>query len=348
MRGGFIMRQMVKKFFVVMMLLLAFVCVMGDDNVSAKVKKKKIKLTTSKNNSDKAIYLSDKVKKIKVTYSKKGIITNGKIDRLGNFKYQVKKPGKTTVTVKAYTKRKKVCGIYKLMLTVKDTMLTVKDTRKEDREAFKIQNQYREKKGVSPLKWSDELYKFAEYRMETSGFDSHKNVQRDAKTFSGEKYMIFFRISTWGENLSTDINAVDSMPLWKNSPGHYNNLLNSRWKTGAIYSSSRGTIAVFSEFSKDEIDNWRTYEDWRIVITRKDSATGTLLSDCQFTIEKVSDGSLVCSVGISSSKTETSTRKLVPGETYKVYEVITPTGYKKAKPITFTVTEGTNYITMTD
>ena len=341
MRGGFIMRQMVKKFFVVMMLLLAFVCVMGDDNVSAKVKKKKIKLTTSKNNSDKAIYLSDKVKKIKVTYSKKGIITNGKIDRLGNFKYQVKKPGKTTVTVKAYTKRKKVCGIYKLMLTVKDT-------RKEDREAFKIQNQYREKKGVSPLKWSDELYKFAEYRMETSGFDSHKNVQRDAKTFSGEKYMIFFRISTWGENLSTDINAVDSMPLWKNSPGHYNNLLNSRWKTGAIYSSSRGTIAVFSEFSKDEIDNWRTYEDWRIVITRKDSATGTLLSDCQFTIEKVSDGSLVCSVGISSSKTETSTRKLVPGETYKVYEVITPTGYKKAKPITFTVTEGTNYITMTD
>ena len=346
MRGGFIMRQMVKKFFVVMMLLLAFVCVMGDDNVSAKVKKKKIKLTTSKNNSDKAIYLSDKVKKIKVTYSKKGIITNGKIDRLGNFKYQVKKPGKTTVTVKAYTKRKKVCGIYKLMLTVKDT-------RKEDREAFKIQNQYREKKGVSPLKWSDELYKFAEYRMETSGFDSHKNVQRDAKTFSGEKYMIFFRMSTWSENLSTDINAVDSMPLWKNSPGHYNNLLNSRWKTGAIYSSSRGTIAVFSEFSKDEIDNWRTYEDWRteenkIVITRKDSATGTLLSDCQFTIEKVSDGSLVCSVGISSSKTETSTRKLVPGETYKVYEVITPTGYKKAKPITFTVTEGTNYITMTD
>ena len=347
MRGGFIMRQMVKKFFVVMMLLLAFVCVMGDDNVSAKVKKKKIKLTTSKNDSDKAIYLSDKVKKIKVTYSKKGIITNGKIDRLGNFKYQVKKPGKTTVTVKAYTKRKKVCGIYKLMLTVKDT-------RKEDREAFKIQNQYREKKGVSPLKWSDELYKFAEYRMETSGFDSHKNMQRDAKTFSGEKYMIFFRMSTWSENLSTDINAVDSMPLWKNSPGHYNNLLNSRWKTGAIYSSSRGTIAVFSEFSKDEIDNWRTYEDWRtyeenkIVITRKDSATGTLLSDCQFTIEKVSDGSLVCSVGISSSKTETSTRKLVPGETYKVYEVITPTGYKKAKPITFTVTEGTNYITMTD
>ena len=347
MRGGFIMRQMVKKFFVVMMLLLAFVCVMGDDNVSAKVKKKKIKLTTSKNNSDKAIYLSDKVKKIKVTYSKKGIITNGKIDRLGNFKYQVKKPGKTTVTVKAYTKRKKVCGIYKLMLTVKDT-------RKEDREAFKIQNQKKKKKGVSPLKWSDELYKFAEYRMETSGFDSHKNVQRDAKTFSGEKYMIFFRMSTLSENLSTDINAVDSMPLWKNSPGHYNNLLNSRWKTGAIYSSSRGTIAVFSEFSKDEIDNWRTYGDWRtyeenkIVITRKDSATGTLLSDCQFTIEKVSDGSLVCSVGISSSKTETSTRKLVPGETYKVYEVITPTGYKKAKPITFTVTEGTNYITMTD
>lgn len=347
MRGGFIMRQMVKKFFVVMMLLLAFVCVMGDDNVSAKVKKKKIKLTTSKNDSDKAIYLSDKVKKIKVTYSKKGIITNGKIDRLGNFKYQVKKPGKTTVTVKAYTKRKKVCGIYKLMLTVKDT-------RKEDREAFKIQNQYREKKGVSPLKWSDELYKFAEYRMETSGFDSHKNMQRDAKTFSGEKYMIFFRMSTWSENLSTDINAVDSMPLWKNSPGHYNNLLDSGWKTGAIYSSSRGTIAVFSEFSKDEIDNWRTYGDWRtyeenkIVITRKDSATGTLLSDCQFTIEKVSDGSLVCSVGISSSKTETSTRKLVPGETYKVYEVITPTGYKKAKPITFTVTEGTNYITMTD
>ena len=341
MRGGFIMRQMVKKFFGVMMLLLAFVCVMGDDNVSAKVKKKKIKLTTSKNDSDNDIYLSDKVKKIKVTYSKKGIITNGKIDRLGNFKYQVKKPGKTTITVKAYTKRKKVCGIYKLMLTVKDT-------RKEDREAFKIQNQYRERKGVSPLKWSDELYKFAEYRMETSGFDSHENRQRDAKTFYGDKYMIFFRTSTLGENLSPDINAVDSMPLWKNSPGHYNILLGSRWKTGAIYSSSRGTIAVFSEFSKDEIDNWRTYEESKIVITRKDSATGTLLSGCQFTIAKVSDGSIVCSVGISASKMEVSTAKLVPGETYKIYEVIPPDGYKKAKTVTFTATEGTNYITMTD
>lgn len=336
------MRQMVKKFLVVMMLLLAFVCVMGNDNVSAKVKTKRIKLTTSKNDQDKAIYLSDKAKKIKVTYSKKGIITNGKIDRLGNFKYQVKKPGKTTVTVKAYTKRKKVCGIYKLIMTVKDT-------RKEDKKAFKMLNQYRKEKGVSSLEWSDELYKFAEYRMETSGFDIHKNMERDSIAFFGDKSRIFFNGTNRSENQYSEGNALDCVPAWKRTTdGHDENMYKSYWKSGAIYSSSKGTVAVFSKLSKNEIDNWRSYEISKVVITRKDSATGTLLSGCQFTIEKVSDGSIVCSVGISASKTEVSTIKLVPGETYKIYEVIPPDGYKKAKTITFTVTEGTNYITMTD
>ncbi len=350
------MRKKITVVILVLMILIAFAVTIVMSNQGGVVAKKKsskvkkIRLVTSKNDEAKAIYLSEKIKKIKVTYSKKNIIVKGKIDKRGNFKYQVKKPGKVTITVKGYTTKQKIYGVYKLIMTVKDT-------KKEDKKAFKIQNQYRAEKGVSSLAWSEELYKLAKYRMETSGYDQHKNMWKDFETYFGKRYhdIFSFNESTGkgklSENLCTDNNAVISMPIWKSSSqGHYENLLGSEWKTGAIYSSSKGTIAIFCSLSKSEIDNWRTSERSmnKVIITRKDSTTGAVLSGGQYSIINVSDGSIVCSVGISEGKTETATTRLVPGQTYKIYEVITPAGYKKATPFIFTVTDGVNYITMTD
>lgn len=349
-------KRMVAGMFALMILfaLTTAITIMSNrDGAEARKKSykvKKIRLVTSKNDEVKAVYLSDKIKKIKVTYSKKNVIVKGKIDKRGNFKYQVKKSGKVTITVKGYTAERKICGVYKLIVTVKDT-------KQEDKKAFKIQNQYRAEKGVSSLIWSEELYKLAKYRMETSGYDKHKNMWKDFETYFGKRYhdIFSFNESTGkgklSENLCTDNNAVTSMPIWKSSSqGHYENLLGSEWKTGAIYSSSKGMIAIFCSLSKSEIDNWRTSERSmnKVIITRKDSATGAVLSGGQYSIINVSDGSIVCSVGISEGKTETATTRLVPGQTYKIYEVITPAGYKKATPFIFTVTDGVNYITMTD
>lgn len=322
----------IMKVFVVMMVLLACVCVMGEKR-AASAKVKRYKLTMGENRTLKT-YAYRNARNIKITVSKKGIVSVGR----GGFSYvnlqiRPKKVGKTTVKVRATLKNgRKQTYCYNVTVKGYD----------DAKGAFKKQNKIREEAGSEPLQWSDELYQFAKYRAKTSGFDYHKNLNRDLRDYFGDRDIL-----SVGENLA-DSHFRLAINLWKGEPAHYQNMINKGYKSGAIYLENGCCVAIFSSLTSEEIKEAANREPAKTIITRKDSATGTLLSDCQFTIEKVSDGSLVCSVGISSSKTETSTRKLVPGETYKVYEVITPTGYKKAKPITFTVTEGTNYITMTD
>ena len=186
------MRKKITVTILVLTMLTSFTAVIiaRSDTGSVVAKKKsskvkKIRLVTSKNDEAKAVYLSEKIKKVRVTYSKKNIIVKGKIDKRGNFKYQVKKPGKVTITVKGYAANRKLYGIYKLIMTVKDT-------RKEERKAFKIQNQYRAEKGAGSLAWSEELYRLAAYRMETSGYDNHKNMWKDFEAYFGKRYHDFF------------------------------------------------------------------------------------------------------------------------------------------------------------
>ncbi len=334
MRGGFSMRQMVKKFLVVMMVILAFVCVMGDtEEASAKVKKYKVMM--GKNGTILKTFSYRNAKSVKITVSKKGIVSakRGKFS-YANLQIRAKKGGKTTVKVIATLKSGKK-QTYRYNITVKGSATA--------REVFEEQNELREKAGAAPLEWSEELYQFAKYRAKTSGFDRHENLGRDKKNYFGDR-----DVEHLSENLATRCSSWSVISLWKNSPGHYAGMINKDFKSGAICVVGDCWVAIFSRQTSKEIKKAMDMPETKTVITRKESATGTLLSNCQFTIQKVSDGSIVCSVGISASKTEVATTKLVPGETYKIYEVISPDGYKKAKPITFTVTEGTNYITMTD
>ncbi len=332
----------IMKVFVVMMVLLAFICVMGEKkDASAKVKR--YKLTMGKNGTVLKTYAYRNAKSVKITVSKKGIVSA----KRGGFAYanlqiRAKKAGKTTVKVKAALKSGKK-QTYCYNVTVKGSATA--------REVFEEQNEVRKKAGAVPLEWSEELYQFAKYRVKASGLNrrenfSHENLDRDRKNYFGDR-----AVGNFGENLARGCSSWSVISLWKNSSGHYLNMVYKDFKSGAIYCVDDCWVAIFSKKTNEEIkkaiDTSETLKT-KTIITRKDSETGMLLSDCQFTIAKVSDGSIVCSVGILSSKMEVSTTKLVPGETYKIYEVIPPDGYKKAKTVTFTVTEGTNYITMTD
>ena len=51
------------------------------------------------------------------------------------------------------------------------------------KKAFAIQNRYRAEKGAKALTWSDELYRFALYRLKNSGYDRHKNLPTNMESF---------------------------------------------------------------------------------------------------------------------------------------------------------------------
>ncbi|MCI8364945.1 MAG: hypothetical protein HFG34_08360 [Eubacterium sp.] len=312
------------------------------ENVQAKVVKK---LTMAV--GDLKTYSYRKAKKIKITVNKKGIVSakNSKKFSYKNLQIRPQKAGKVRITTKVTLKgRKRQTYVYDV---------TVRDERYYEKQAWEKQNQYRIEAGVDSLEWSDELYQLAKYRAETSGFDKHKNMERDIVDFFSKKnknstiFVLHIR-----ENLHTGT-YVGAMSNWRASPDHYRTMINSDWKSGAVYYDGKGCqVAMFSSLTVAEMktagDKQNTSE---LRVKRKDTATDTFLTGSQFTIVKVSDGSMVCSIGISVSKTECKTLKLVPGETYKIYEVITPTGYKKAKSLIFTVkplSEGVTYITMSD
>lgn len=146
------MRQMVKKFFVVMMVLLAFVCVMGTSDIaSAKVKTKIYKVSLKKNQLKTYSFKNAKI--IKITVSKKGIVS-AKRGRFAyaNLQLRAKTAGKTTVKVRV-TLKKGEKRIYKYIVSVKEK----KDTKKKTNTNNSVSSSEKLSvpKGLS-LKWGSE------------------------------------------------------------------------------------------------------------------------------------------------------------------------------------------------
>lgn len=93
------------------------------------------------------------------------------------------------------------------------------------KKAFAIQNRYRAEKGAKALTWSDELYRFALYRLKNSGYDRHKNLPTNMESFFGDT-LVVNNISL-GENMACgQTSAKEAMLSWKHSPGHYRNIKN--------------------------------------------------------------------------------------------------------------------------
>ncbi len=268
-----------------------------------------------------------KAKKIKVKSS------NRKIASVSLKKSNVLIKGKTTgtarVTVHITTKNgKKVKFVIKVK--VKDEEKVVKHKAKE---AFAIQNRYRKEKGSASLEWSDELYRFAQYRIKTSGYDGHKNLERDKKNFFGD--FAENNYFTIGENLHVGMTtAKDAMKSWKDSSGHYKNLLRKEYVCGAIAVYGDVWCAVFMETTFDTL---RSSEKVKVILKRYDTASGTYVSGSKIAYYEENDKWGTQKTTVISEPSGKAVF-LEVGKTYVVYEMSGPDGCAKAEKVVITVT----------
>ena len=302
---------------------------------AAKAKKVKMNLTGART-LNKYPAVLDKAKKVTVKSSRKSVVTvkYKKTKKIRRIVLKAKKVGSATVTVKCRMKHKKT-KTYKYKVTVsKGKKVTALEQAKK---AFKIQNQYRKKKGVAALEWSDELYKFCLYRLKTSGFDGHKNLGRDENAYFG-LYTKYKKLLL-SENMHSGYSDPKSvMESWKGSSGHYKNLLSSSHVCGAIARYKNIWCAIFYDGDKSEIENWREYRIKEINVRRYDSQKGTYLSGCSIGYYEADDRwGTQQALRIS----ETSGKKiyLEVGKTYVIYDRKAPDGCAKAEQVTITVTE---------
>lgn len=278
----------------------------------------------------------DKAKKVTVKSSKKSVVTAKCIKKRGirRIMLKAKKLGSATVTVKCQMKNRKT-KVYKYKVkVVKGRKVTKKELAKK---AFKIQNQYRKEKGVAALEWSDELYQFCLYRLKTSGFDGHKNLGRDTNAYFG--LYAKYRVLMFGENMHCGYSDPKSvMESWKESSGHYKNLLSSDHVCGAIAADNNTWCAIFYDADKGEIESWRNYHIKEIKVKRYDSASGTYIGGSSIGYYEPDDR---WGTQKAANITEPSGKSiyLEIGKTYVVYERKTPDGYTKAERASITVTE---------
>ena len=317
------------------MLLLLALLAQGTEVSAAKAKKVKMNLTGAKTLNKYPAAL-DKAKKVTVKSSRKSVVTvkYKKTKKIRRIVLKAKKVGSATVTVKCRMKHKKT-KTYKYKVTVsKGKKVTALEQAKK---AFKIQNQYRKKKGVAALEWSDELYKFCLYRLKTSGFDGHKNLGRDENAYFG-LYTKYKKLLL-SENMHSGYSDPKSvMESWKGSSGHYKNLLSSSHVCGAIARYKNIWCAIFYDGDKSEIENWRDYRIKEINVKRYDSQKGTYLSGCSIGYYEADNrwGTLQ-----AATISDTSGKKiyLEVGKTYVIYDRKAPDGCAKAEQVTITVTE---------
>ena len=125
-------------------------------------------------------------------------------------------------------------------------------------DAFVIQNNMRVKAGAKPLRWSDRIYEIASlraYMMATKDGLTHAGKWRDEKKmlkkwgYSDSELKEAPRIL--GENATVDFKTPkEAMKSWKNSKGHYENLINKNYKSGAI------SVYRVYDFKKDYTTKW--------------------------------------------------------------------------------------------
>ena len=338
------MREMKKVMVITALLIGALSLARGNTIAVAKAKEVKMNLIGAKMLNKYPAALS-KAKKVKVRSSRKSIVT-AKYKKIKNSRWIVlkaKKVGSAVVTVRCRMKNHEI-KTYKYKVTVaKGRKMTVLEQAKR---AFRIQNRYREEKGVDALEWSDELYKFCLYRLKTSGYDRHENLCRDENAYFG-LYAKYKKIML-AENLHSGYSDPESaMESWKKSPGHYTNLLSATHVCGAIAKYKNVWCAIFYDGDKKVFENWRDYQIKEINVKRYDNNKGEFIGDCAVGYYEMDDRWDTLQAAMIS---EASGEKiyLEVGKTYVIYERRSPDGCEKAKPITITVTdEGNEEVVLT-
>lgn len=267
-------------------------------------------------------------------------VASVKVARIsGGKKYCVKVTGKKTgeVMVKVKVQRKLPSGKIKISTLWFSTDVWT-DEKQKAQEAFELQNAERKKAGQKELEWSEELWKFATLRAEKDGFDKHHNLSERA-----DEYFCMHGVSIGepphGENLCQGTSLpADAIKAWKNSPGHYANMISSQYQSGAIAYCDKNNVWVAIFFTKplSVFENWRT-ESVILRVTRTDSATGEGISGSGIEVLD-ENGEVVHRSGTPSKNSVYSLFEFggyVIGKIYKVREIWVPDGYRKAASVTF-------------
>ena len=129
-------------------------------------------------------------------------------------------------------------------------------------DAFVIQNDMRVKVGAKPLKWSDRIYEIASlraYMMATKDGLTHKGLDRDIKSIF-TKYKVkdnklkedkYWKLDMLAENVAGAFKTPKTVVAsWKNSKGHYKNMVNEDYNTGAI------AVYRVYDFKKNHMTKW--------------------------------------------------------------------------------------------
>lgn len=311
-----------KKLLIITTAVLCMAFILERNTVSAKTSQVKIDLTGSAVLTKRPIAL-DKAKKVSVKCNKKSVVKaqykkNRKDKRIV---FTAKKLGTATVTVKCTMKNKAVKTYKYKVKVIRSKKVTSLDKAKK---AFEIQNQYRKEKGIAPLEWSDELYQFCSYRLKTSGFDRHEDLNEDKNTYFG-LYSQYKNLS-FGENQHSGYNdAKSAMESWKASTRHYQNILTSKYVCGAIACDGNIWSAIFYSGNKEDIENWRNYQIKEIKVRRYDSQSKSYIGNCSIGYYEEDNhwGSLQ-----TATITEAMGKSiyLEIGKTYVIYEKKTPDG----------------------
>ena len=350
------MRKTVGKLLAVTFAILGVIVLASPVEVLAKKKVKTEKVTIIKGRNQCFTFRKPKLKKIKVKYSKKKIATARmkKGTDLGAYiRIDGKKLGQTTITVKAYFSNKK-CKTFKYKVKV-TTYLQIANSaaaKKKAKKAFALQNKYRKQAGAKELEWSDEMYEYGLYRLKTSGFDMHENMDRDCSAYFGDLAAIMDveKDCHWmNENLATG-NWDAAMEWWKTSSGHYKNMISETWKCGAVVQYGRSNIAVFSSSTANEMKEWRNYKSKyaKVVIKRQNALTGAFLPGSEISIYDKADKwntMRTCSI----MKASGLVLYVKARRDYGIFESMVPNGSQKAQRIEFTampLTEGCNEFIM--
>lgn len=274
------------------------------------------------------------VKKMTVKTSNKSVASVKVTKAKGGKKYYVKVTGKNIGSVMVTVKVRKKLASGKIKTSTLWFSTDVwGDEKQRAKEAFELQNAVRRKAGQKELDWSEELYKIAVVRVKNDGFDSHQNFHKRWDEHFSIDGITPDNIEWGGENLYIgSANPADAIKSWRNSSGHYRNMVDKDYHCGAIaYSEKTNTwVAIFSKNSLSAIENWRIKTPL-LRLCRIDNITGDRIRGSEIRI--VDDvGNEVYrgwSAYIFNSEIFTV------GKTYTVIEISAPDGYRKAANVTF-------------
>ena len=137
-----------------------------------------------------------------------------------------------------------------------------------EQQAFSLQNEYRKKAGVKQLVWSEVIYEICKSRAKGIVDEfSHSKLDSTAQKvlknqFGYEEWMLRGNVGTKEYGLTIisvenifggSTSPKQAMISWKNSSGHYHNMIHSDYRYGAIASYEGRWVAIFSMVDVDEI-----------------------------------------------------------------------------------------------